>query len=90
MIILYLFTAVGVFVWDEYPTYAECMEVKVELVEWFSGDNDQDLYSIDCIKLGSIKWAKEKSVESAGQLFKTIFRHPSLVGVKNVEKNQKK
>ena len=55
MIILYLFTAVGVFVWDEYPTREECMEIRFELVEWFSTVNDQDLYSVDCIKLGSIK-----------------------------------
>jgi len=55
MINLYLFTALGVFVWGEYPTYEACKGVKVELIDWFSTVNDQDLYSVDCIKLGSIK-----------------------------------
>tara|TARA_R110002073_G_scaffold233051_1_gene394146 strand:- start:151 stop:318 length:168 start_codon:yes stop_codon:yes gene_type:complete len=55
MITLYLFTTFGIFTWGDYPTYDVCRDVQVELVEWFSSGNDEDLYSIDCIALGDIK-----------------------------------
>ena len=57
MITLYLFTTFGIFTWGDYPTYDVCRDVQVELVEWFSGGNNQDLYSIDCIGLGDINGA---------------------------------
>jgi len=57
MITLYLFTAFGIFAWGEYPTYDVCRDVQVELVEWFSSGNGQDLFSIDCIALGEINGA---------------------------------
>ena len=50
MIILYLFTAYGIFVWDEYPSHQACLDTRVELTEWFSRkENTQDLFSIECI-----------------------------------------
>ena len=57
MITLYLFTTFGIFAWGDYPTYDVCRDVQVELVEWFSSGNDQDLFSIDCIALGDINGA---------------------------------
>ena len=51
MITLYLFTTLGIFIWGEYPTYAACRAVQVELVTWLEG-KDKDLYSIDCIEVG--------------------------------------
>lgn len=52
MITLYLFTTLGIFIWGEYPTYAACRAVQVELVTWLKEGKDKDLYSIDCIKVG--------------------------------------
>ena len=52
IIILYIFTAYGIFIWDEYPSYQKCRGVQAELVTWFSGNNNQDLYSVECIGPG--------------------------------------
>ena len=56
MINLYLFTVFGIFAWDQYPSYQECLEVSKQLTVWLQDvGSTKNLYSIECIKLGEIK-----------------------------------
>jgi hypothetical protein len=52
-IILYLFTTYGVFVWDTFPTYQSCWDIKIGLDERFKGGEAGKVYT-ECIELGVI------------------------------------
>ena len=52
MITLYLFTALGIFTWDQYFSYDDCNRIRSELFLFLKDHgNSDDLFSIECINL---------------------------------------
>tara|TARA_R110000824_G_scaffold178591_4_gene358399 strand:+ start:1273 stop:1449 length:177 start_codon:yes stop_codon:yes gene_type:complete len=56
MVTLYLFTSLGIFIWDQYPSFNDCNKIKSELFVFLQDyGNSDDLFSIECINLQNKK-----------------------------------